>query len=293
MELRLLKYMIAVSEELHFGKAAERLNISQPPLSQQIRKLEDDLGVLLFIRTKRSVKLTEAGKVLYEEALGILERIESAKQKTIAVHKGLAGTLTLGYVGPAMDGPLPEIIKNFKTDQNQVALSLQYMSTRAQLNAIRDGKVDLGAARIFDHDTRDLSIRPFHRESYVMAAPENHHLAGKSLIQIKELYGEPLIFFPESINPGLYRLWMECFRKEGFEPIIAIETATKQSAVSLVAAGVGLAVIPESTSLFKRKGVTYRPLSTGIPELILHMVWQGKRQHPARDRFLSYTSELI
>ena len=286
MELRLLRYFLAVAEELHFGKAAEKLNISQPPLSQQIRKFEMDLGVRLFNRTKRSVSLTAAGKVLKEEAETILRMAERAERRVREAEAGKAGMIALGYVSPAMDGPLPAIIREFSTAYPGVNLALRQMPSMDQLAALRAGTLSLGIVRLFGQDTGGLTVIPFHWEEYILAIPDDHRLCGAGSVPLEALENEPLILFPRPIQPQLHDAWLATFAKLGFTPRITQEVTTKHAAVALTAAGLGISIIPESTARAKREGVSFSRIAGETPELVLHVAFPEGGGDPLVDRFL-------
>ena len=293
MEIRLLRYFLAVAKELHFGRAAQKLNISQPPLSQQIMRLEDELGVRLFIRNKRNVRLTEAGKVLENQARDILRTIEHTVRLVRETRDGTRGSLFLGYVDPAMDGPLPEIIRRFKTEYPKVDLRLQHMTTREQLSSIREGTLQVGFLRYFDQERKGLCIRQFHREKYILAVPRDHSLFREKTATLRALAGEPMVFFPREIQPGLYDAWHRAFSRAGFRPNIVQEAVSKHTSVALVAAGIGLAIVPESTALFERDGVGFVGLAGQTPELTMHLCYREGSSHPVLENFLTLVQGKI
>ena len=287
MEIRLIRYFLAVAEELHFGRAAQKLNISQPPLSQQIMKLEDELGVRLFRRSKRKVVLTEAGRAFEEQARGILQSIEKAIRTVKETGEGTRGIFTLGYVDPAMDGPLPDVIRRFKHKYREVRLNLHRLTTLEQFTALREGTIDAGALRLFSQDTTGLRVIPFHREKYILAVPSDHAFYGMKQVSIKALAGEPMIFFPRTIQPGLYDAWLSVFSRAGFAPNVVQEAVSKHTSVALAAAGIGVAIVPESTSLFERKGVGFVRLAGSTPPLTIHLCCREDSQHPVLKNFLA------
>jgi DNA-binding transcriptional LysR family regulator len=282
-----LKYFIAVAEELHFGRAAKRLHLSQPPLSQQIKKFEDELGAQLFTRNKRSVSLTPAGKALLGEAREILSRIEEIKDYIRDVASGMGGTINLGYIGPALDTPLTDIIRDFKLTYPQVKIDLVEMTTNMQLQAIIQQKIDAGIVRLFKHDIRGLHCIKFHQESYALAIPAGHPLTPKKSVRITDLACEELIFFPRSSQPNLYDEWMTIFSSYGFNPVVVQEAATKAASISLVAAGMGVSIVPESTAKRAPEEVLFKKLSGKQPSLEFHIVYKEKSTHPSRDNFIS------
>ncbi len=286
METRLLKYFVAVAEELHFGKAAKRLHISQPPLSQQIMKFEDELGESLFLRDRRSVRLTAAGESLLQDARAILKAMDRAKDNLLAAAGGERGHITLGYIGPALNTALPEIIRRFKTTYPNVRFDLQQMGTSQQLGAVRTGLIDAGVVRLFRHNTDNLETLLFHQEQYAVIVPAEHPLSGRNSVDMAELAEEPLILFPRATHPPLYDEWMRNFAECGFTPNIVQEVGTKNAAQALTAAGMGISIVPESLASEARKGVTFLPLTGHYPALEIYMVTRQDDISPATRNLL-------
>ncbi|NDV23232.1 LysR family transcriptional regulator [Desulfovibrio sp. JC022] len=291
METRQLKYFLAVAEELHFGRAAKRLHISQPPLSQQIMKFEDELGVKLFQRNKRSVFLTAAGKSLLRDARAILRSIERAEAKLLDAASGQGGQLSLGYIGPALETSLAEIIREYKASYPAVRLNLREMFTNDQLKAVRDGEIDAGVVRLFRHDVSDLECELFHRESYALVLPTGHHLSEMESVDVSDLSGEPLIFFPRAEQPRLYDEWMRVFAEAGFVPDVVQEAARKSATVSLVAAGMGVGIVPESMANRRPQGVVFKSLTGDFPSIELHLIYMPKDGFPAVCNFINAVRE--
>lgn len=286
METRHLRYFVAVAEELHFGKAAKKLHISQPPLSQQIMKFEEELGVSLFERSKRSVFLTAAGKSFLEDARRILIEIEQAKTKLQAMVDGVGGSLELGYIAPALDTPFTNIVKVFKNTYPGVRLGLREMPTNEQLETLRSGEIDIAVVRLFKHNTEGLLCYKFHQESYALVVPNNHWLAGKINVNISELAKEEFIFFPRKSQPLLFDAWMAVFQRYDFTPNIVQEVLSKAASMALVAAGMGIAIVPESLSQRAIDHVVFKPLVGGSPTLEMHIVYKGHSDHASRNNFL-------
>ena len=189
MDTRQLRYFVCVAEELHFGRAAERLGMAQPPLSQQIRKLEEDLGATLFHRTSRSVSLTQTGQTLLTEARGILGQISSARELVTRHSEGYVGRLNLGATGPALDTFLPPILQRFRSSYPDTTISLHEQRSDEQLQGLRDGRLDIGFLRLFDHDLCGLSSKIVFRDQYALALPASHPLTAKRTVSLKSLDG--------------------------------------------------------------------------------------------------------
>lgn len=293
METRQLRYFIAVAEELHFGKAAKKLNISQPPLSQQIKKFEEELGARLFVRNKRSVTLTSEGKYLLREAAEILEKIDRTTEKIRAVAQGEEGRLDLGYIGPALDTPFADGIREFKLLYPKVKLGLVEMSTNAQLRAVLNGEIDAGVVRLYKHDTAGLDCFKFHQESYALVLPEQHPLSQRKAVHLKDLAGEEFVFFPRQSQLHLYDEWMRIFAGYGFRPQIVQEAGTKSAALSLVAASIGIAIVPESTAKRAPEQVCFTKLLGECPSLEVHIVAKNSSRHKSRDNFIAILQQQI
>ncbi|MFT5729637.1 MAG: DNA-binding transcriptional LysR family regulator [Desulforhopalus sp.] len=293
METRHLKYFVAVAEELHFGKAAKRLHISQPPLSQQIMKFEEQLGVTLFTRNKRSVALTSAGKCFLLDAQNILKEMELAKENLKAVATGLGGRFELGYIAPALDTPLTAIIKQFKIAYPGVRLGLTEMSTNRQLEVLRKGDIDAGVVRLFMHDMKGLCSKKFHQESYALILPTGHRLAGKESVDISELGGEEFIFFPRNAQPRLHDAWMTAFNHCNYSPNIVQEVSNKAASLALVAAGIGISIVPESLARRSPEQVVFKKLTGDVPTLEIHVVYRENTVHASRDNFLRIVRDNV
>lgn len=286
MDVRQLTYFVAVAEEGHFGRAADRVHIAQPPLSQQIRKLEDELGVRLFDRTSRKVSLTRAGEALYERATDILARVAAAEEHLKAMASGRRGTLGVGFVGPAMDSRLPDAVRAYRESNPDVELTLRQLSTISQLEEVQDGRLDVGFVRLFDEKPLALERRLFLQEEYVLALPRSHRLAADSgPIHLADLADEPWIIFPRESGPKLYDSIMDACRKVGFSPRIVQETLGKMTTAALVAAGMGISLLPHGTAQMRPELVT-RSVEGPLPLMEIWAVWRKTDDAAALHAFL-------
>ncbi len=292
MEIRQLKYFVAVAEELHFGNAARRLHISQPPLSQQIMKFEDELGVKLFARNKRSVSLTAEGKTLLEDARRILHLVERAQSNLEATAAGEGGKFKLGYIGPALETALADIIREYKVSYPGVQFTLNEMFTNDQLAAVRSGAVDAGVVRLFKHDVSDLECTLFHKESYALVLPSGHRLESRKSVDIAEISSEPLIFFPRESQPRLYDEWMKVFADCGFSPRVVQEAGTKAAALALVAARMGISIVPESLARRNQQGVIFKKMTGKYPSLEIHVVHKKGEKFAALENFMGTVRQV-
>lgn len=286
IELRHLHYFIAVAEELHFSRAAQRLHISQPPLSQQIRGLEDELGVKLFERTKRQVQLTEAGKVFLERSYLVLAQLEQAIEVTQRIGRGEVGRLAIGFVGSATYTVLPEILSVFREQFPAVELRLHEQTTAQQIHALHHKQVDVGIVRSAIIEP-GLSIECILQESLVLALPESHPLSTQVNVSLCALASELFILFPAKMGPIFYEQIMNMCQQAGFRPKVAQEAVQMQTIIGLVAAGLGIAFVPASLQNFHRSGVIYRPLQEQTPKTGLYLAWRQHDASPVLSAFLS------
>ncbi len=257
MELRHLRYFVAVAEELNFCRAAERLRIAQPPLSLQVRHLEDELGTPLFDRVKRRLVLTPAGQALLVDARRLLLEAEGIKRRVREVARGQSGRLAIGYVGTAMYDLLPSAVRLFRQRHARVELFLDEMSTAAQVQALRRGQIQLGLLRPPIND-ETLETEDLLQEKLMVALPEKHPLCRKSHIQLAELENESFILCSAESEPSLHRRYLELLRQAGFKPHILQEVTHLQTQVGLVAAGLGVSLVPSTVTCLPWPGVAYR-----------------------------------
>lgn len=293
MELRHLRYFIAVAEELHFTKAAERLHIAQPPLSQQIQQLEAELKVKLFHRqTKRQVQLTEAGKVFLQEAYQLLVQLETAVALTQRIARGQTGGLRIGFTSLVIYDLLPLILQEFHAQFQEVELVLRELTTSQQEQALRDSLIDVGFAHPpLEDDT--LSYKCIHKQTLVVALPSTHSLAQPEQISVRSLLNEPLIVFPRYLAPGLYDRIMSLFEQENCQPNITQLAIQMQTIIALVSTRMGVAITPSSLQNLQRPGVTYRPIVEQVPVIETAVIWQPESLTPILENFLQLTQKLI
>jgi len=286
MELRHLRYFITVAEELHFGRAAQRLNIAQPPLSQQIRQLEEELGVVLFHRTKRSVQLTDAGQVFLEEAKQVLIQAAQAVQAAQRASRGEIGQLVVSFVSSAAYNVLPKILQAFRARFPEVNLALHELTTDKQLQGLRDGWIDVGFLRPpIEDDT--LSLATIFKESLVVALPEIHPLSRQPQVPLKALINEFFILFPRPLGPKLYDQIVGLCQQAGFSPNVVQEAIQMQTIVSLVAAEIGIAWVPASVQNLQRRGVIYKAIQEATPKAEIAVIWRSNDLSSVLHQFLS------
>jgi DNA-binding transcriptional LysR family regulator len=257
VELRHLRYFLAVAETLHFSKAAETLGMAQPPLSQQIGRLEQMIGHRLFDRTTRGVKLTLAGQLLAERARGTLEKVQDDLAQVRRLGRGEEGTLTVGFAGSVMFTDLPPAIENYRRRYPKVELRLRELSTSAQISALLNGTVDLAFLRDGD-PTEGLQITTLFEERYVAVLPAAHSLARKRLLRIADLRDQPFVLFARRMGPLAFDRTIACCERNGFHPNIVQDAPQWPTLVRLVAAGLGVSLAPACMATVAIPGATYR-----------------------------------
>jgi len=290
-ELWQLRYFVAVAERLHFGRAAEALHISQPPLSRAIRALEERLGVRLFARSRRRVELTPEGLRLLEEARRVTSQLERLVLELRGLASGEQGRLRIGFVSLADYGVLPGLLKAFKTTRPGVSLALREMLSPEQAAALAAGELDFGL--LLPPVSGELEHIVVQRERFVAALPARHRLArGRGKLALAELAGEPFVMVPREIAPGLYDIVAALAARAGVSLNVAQEAIQMQTVVSLVSSGLGAAIVPGSVANLGRRGVAYRELADPHPKLDLWLAWpRGALGAAARD-FLAHARRV-
>ncbi|MBG4651662.1 LysR family transcriptional regulator [Pseudomonas aeruginosa] len=287
MELRHLRYFIAVAEELHFGRAAERLGISQPPLSQQIQALEEEIGARLFERTNRRVELTDAGRLFLDESRQVLAQVDKAVLLARRAHLGELGELKIGFTSSApFTSTIPSSIHAFRKAYPDVHLDLQEMSSRQVLKALLEESLQVGVIRPLALPDAVHWVELF-REPLGAVLRADHPLAAGSEdgLAIAALAEEPFVFFPRSYGTGLYDQVIALTRQAGFSPRIAQEASEAMTIIGLVSAGLGVSILPASFRRTRVDGVVYRTLSD--PEATT-AVWLVRRQNEGSPLALSF-----
>jgi DNA-binding transcriptional LysR family regulator len=292
-ELWQLRYFMAVADRLHFGRAAEALHISQPPLSRAIRALEARLGVALFARSRRRVELTAEGGRLLEEARRLVGQLERAVLEVRGMASGEQGRLRIGFVSLADYGVLPRLLKRFKAARPGVALALREMLSPEQAAALGAGELDFGLLLPPVAGEAGLEHLVVQRERFVAALPSRHRLARVAgRLAVIDLAGEPFVMVPREIAPGLYDIVRGLAARAGIPLNVAQEAIQMQTVVSLVSSGLGVAIVPASVANLGRRGVAYRELADRHPRLDVWLAWpRGALGAAARD-FLAHAREL-
>ena len=286
MKLRHLQSFVAVAEELHFGRAAERLHMAQPPLSEQIRQLEAELGVTLLRRTTRRVELAPAGEVLLARAREILASVDRATQDTQRAARGELGRLAVGFTGSSTYALLPALAAALRSALPGVLLELHgELLTPAQVASLLDGTLDLGLLRPPVRQ-RELAFEVIRWEPLIVAVPQAHPLAAADAVPLEKLSAEPFISYPSHFRSVLHDAIEETCAAHGFLPRVAHEVSETATLVSFVAAGLGVSLVPESTRHMTVDGAVYRPLAGDTTTVELALAWRRDDVTPVLERAL-------
>jgi DNA-binding transcriptional LysR family regulator len=297
IDLKQLKYFLAVAEEKSFSRAAERLHISQPPLSQQIMKLESELGVRLFTRTTRSFELTVAGKALMLEAADLLAKMRMTIDTIRQIDRGEVGRLRVGIVGSAMWGPIPSLLERFQSQFPRVTWTLHELAPNDQLDALRARQIDVGfwrEPRLGEDELKSANLRQelCFRENVCVAVNEHHPLAGSDHIELAEIARDPMLtlHLDKSAEP---RYLLQCCVEAGFEPAIFQQATEPQTLLAMVGAGLGVALMPETTSRIGWPGVSFLPIKTRPPSANLYITHPVQDDAPVVRAFLKILSPSV
>jgi LysR family transcriptional regulator, benzoate and cis,cis-muconate-responsive activator of ben and cat genes len=285
LELRHLRYFIAVAEELHFGRAARKLGITQPPLSLQIQRLEAELGVQLFERTNRRVQLTPAGKTLLEEGRHVVADFNSATDAARRAARGETGSLTVAFAASVMFLSLPRIIRRFRAQFPNVRLELRELPTGPQIIALRNGELDIGFLREPSRDA-ELTTETVMREGLLLALSKRHELANRKRLRLADVANEDFVLFPRDLAPGLYAHVLAVCAEAGVHPRIVQTSRELYTTVSLVEAGLGVTIIPASVRQMGWRGVRYYPIGSPSASTRIDAAWRSDNKSPILPAFL-------
>ena len=260
MELRQMREFLALAEERNFRRAAERLHMAQPPLTRQIRALEEEMGAPLFVRTPKGVDLTEAGEALLAEVPNLLRLAERAKERTQLTGKGLIGKLEVGVFGSGVLDVIPRLLARFHQARPEVEIELHHLTKAQQIEALRERRITVGFNRLFPPQP-DLAIETVLRERLMVAMYKTNPLCRKREITVRDMDDAPLIVYPASPLPGLAQQVANAFHREGARMNVVQSVEDVLTSVALVAGGFGICVATESTASLQLPGVVYRPLN--------------------------------
>ncbi len=291
---RQLQYFVAVAEELHFSRAADRLGVAQSAVSVQVQQLEQQLGVRLILRNKRQpIALTDAGALLYAEAIAALRHMERAEQVGLLAARGLSGNIRMGYVASAVtSGLLSQMLGNFRATHEQVRMQVIAMETPKQLNAIDSGEVDVGLVRPRRQYPDGVEAMIVHSEPFMVAMPEAHALAQKSAVQSADLRGQTFIAPQFNESEGFSEVLARLASSAGFSATAEYLVNDFITATSLAAAGYGVVIVPESIRLFGQPGVAFRPISDFHELGHLALAYRKREHSPAIRSFVAAAQAL-
>ena len=291
MELRQLRYFVAVAEELHFRRAAARLHVSQPPLSHQIKQLEHEMGCRLLARTRRRVELTAAGEAFLRDARALLSELDGAVATAQRIDSGRTGHLRVEFVGSALLSIVPAAVQRFRDARPDVEIELRERPTAGQVRAVTEGIVDVGLVRPPIEHGEQLRAELVMREPTVAALPAAHPLAALRRIPLARLAAEPLVLFPRSQAPGFHDLLISSLAVTGAHPQVVQYAPEMLTIIGLVAAGLGATLVPASVTRLALEGVVYRPI-TGAPSSELLAITRADVNSPLVDTFIAQTRRI-
>ncbi len=291
MELRHLRYFIAVAEELHFGRAADRLHIAQPPLSIQIRKLEQEIGVQLLYRTKRVVSLSEAGRAFLQKAYAAVAAAEEGVRIARQADRGESGRLSIGFGSSFLYSMLPQVIRAFRARSPAVVLNCLSLRTDEQVQMLLNGQIDVGLLRP-PIDERQLSTMLVYREPLIVALPDVHPLADRKSISLKALASDRFIMFRRHMGPNFYDRTVALCQKAGITPNVVQEADQTQTIIGLVAAGIGVGVVPGSMQNVRRPGVVYTSIMDPDAVVDVMAAWRRDSQSQCLRVFLDVIRQV-
>jgi DNA-binding transcriptional LysR family regulator len=291
MDIRSLACFVAVAEDLHFRRAAERLNLTQPALSQRIRMLEREVGADLFERDRRRVALTPSGAAFLDPARAAMANAELGKARALRALRGEAGRLRLGFTVIAFYGLLPEAVRAFRVRYPEVAIELSEMNSPSLEAALMAGAIDLGVLHP-PVAPAELALHDLPDQRFVLALPEGHPLAQESVIALSDLRDEPFLIAPRAIGPSIYDRVVALFRSQGVSPRIVQEVTPMTTLTGLVSAGIGMGFVTEGVASVVRPGVVFRQVQPTPPHLPMAAAWLRPELPQTGRRFLEVVAKL-
>jgi len=286
IELRHYKYFLALAKDLHFRKAAERLYISQPGLSRQIKQMETDLGISLFERHNRKVELTKAGLYLQKELTNTFNRLDDIITQAKLLHDGMDGNLKLGYVGSAMQKVIPELLLKYKNKHPHVLFSLNEMDNNKQIQALLNQEIDVGFVRM-ERVPRGINIQSVFEDTFSLVLPKDHPLEESNFKDLIQLKDESFILFDSSYSESYHEKVMQIFDYSQFAPLITHYTVNASSIFRLVENKFGVAIVPTSLKLGYDMGIKFIELNKIPQRTTLRMVWNNMNTNPILDNLIN------
>lgn len=292
MDLRQMRYFLAVAEERHIGRAAERLHMAQPPLTRQIRALEDELGTALFVRTPRGMDLTDAGAALLDEVPNLLALAQRARERTLRAGQGLSGRLDVGTFGSGVLDVIPRLLARFHAERPDVRIVLHNQTKAEQIDALRERRITIGFNRLVPPES-DLVVETVLRERLVVALHERDALTDRTRLSLADLDDRPVILYPQQALPGLAQRVASAFAREGLRLRVEQEVEDVLTAVALVSSGFGLCVTTESSMSLRLPGVAFRPLDCeALRDIELACLYRRETPSPVLAAFLDVVHDF-
>lgn len=292
MDIRSLACFVAVADDLHFGRAAERLHMTQPALSQRIRALEETVGAVLLHRDRRHVSLTPAGSAFLGPARAAVANATQAKSAALRALRGETGRLRLGFTVIAFFGVLPEAVRRYRSRFPDVVVELTELNSPLLEQALASGELDLGVLHP-PLNTASLSCQDLPAHKLLLALPAEHPLASQACVRVADLKDQPLLIAPRRVGPHLYDKLIAMFRNEGISPTIVQDVTPMTTLAGLVSAGAGLGFVTEGLAAAGRPGVVFRPVSPALPDIPVAAAWVGEQPSIPATRFLEVVAGLL
>ncbi|HTY68447.1 MAG TPA: LysR family transcriptional regulator [Alphaproteobacteria bacterium] len=289
--LRHFSYFLAVADERHFGKAAERLGMSQPPLSQQIQALEQALGVRLFDRSRQGVRLTREGAALLAPVRHFMEHAQRLQQAVTDARLGRNDVVTVGAINSALFDIMPRLMEVAKQRYSDLALTMKEMKTADALAAVQSGDIDLAFTR-YDDRASSLEVRPIVSDHLVLVLPANHRLTKLSRVPLHELADENFVLFPRRSSPSFFDQIIAACRQAGFSPHIAYDVSSVVSQIAFVGCGVAIGMVPSRSMRFGGADVVFRPLQETIDVISIAAAWNPKRRQELVPALVSIAAQI-
>ena len=287
IELRHLKYFLAVAEDLHFRKAADRLFISQPGLSRQIKQMEENIGIQLFERTNKKVYLTEPGIYLKKEITLALRNLEEVISHAQLLQEGIEGKINFGYVGSAMQNVLPDLLLQIREKHPNIQFSLKEMENPKQIDRLLLQEIDLGFVRL-NRVPRGLKIHPVFKDTFSLVLPINHPITNKNFKNLSQLRDESFILFDQSYSTDYYNEVMNIFNDNGFSPTISHNTVHASTIFKLVENNFGVSIVPSTLRFGYNMNIKFIELDKISQRTILSVVWNSSNRNPILNKILNY-----
>lgn len=285
IEIRHLKYFLAVAEDLHFRKAAERLYISQPGLSRQIKEMEATLGITLFERHNRKVKLTNVGAYLETEVTRNLKNLDHILNHAKLLNDGIGGDLKLGYVGSAMQQIIPDLLLKFRKENPNVLFSLKELDNQKQIDGLLSHDIDMGFVRL-ERIPRRLNIKPILQEPFCLVLPKNHKITNANFKNLSQLKDESFILFDSKYSTSYYEKVMQIFDDSQFSPIVSHNTIHASSIYKLVEHNFGISIVPKSLQMKNNRSIKFIELDNISQRTVLSVVWSKDNRNPTLNKII-------